>query len=927
MRYLISIIFLLLSIPFCLGVTVQDLDGNYLTGYPDISLAKMQDDGFYYHKLYIDFYNNDGTDKTGKIGIDFKDCMIPESTIYSIVTESGIKKLAEIAQPTEYITMTKHYSEKGFESQTDDYKYYSEITALAKNITTVRFDIKTECPELKYDAIFWTCAEEGCDFENADYSILLDPSIDASKINLTGACIGINTWDNCTFPYQNAASTDILYRNFTYTTNNAIVAIKDQAIYTNNGTVAVTYGDIDEPLYENDWQYFFPLDFNGYDIAGNLSKIHDCSPFVMNGSQTIQTTGALEQLTHPSVQDIYNKIFGYDNVSQDWYYQDYGSNVSNGRSDNFIGFNQGSLVNTYNYTCSLAIANISQTQTFTMGAIFYFNSSNLGIGRSVGYSYWLNGGTQVYSIIYRPFYSGMIYPQVTQNNGTALHWNNGDYIFTSVSQPLETRFLMVTNFHLQDNKMNATLYINNNIIWSGLSDNELTEMPSSFTNIAGDRKERFLLGPYGDFPIYGRIYNAFIYTGAFSNSWENMLYNRLMNKLQLSSISFDSLYVNRTIYDKNQVYSYKATQNLTKNIYNITIYDQDGALIAQNITIQKYDIVGNYDQYYTLTGGYTSSAADGTYKFKIYNSNYTPSNIYAIFNGSTGIKYIVAYLALNTTSKTIFTLKELGIEKVLEGVKIDQYKQIGGSSQLVDTKTTDVSGTAQINYFPDTTYVFTFTKAGYVDKTITLDPITSSTYTIRMSKASSVNAEPDHFGIVIDYQPRLFYEGQNSTFIFTIFNYNNTLVDYSINLSYPSGGYYNSGSNPSGQQFTLVVPIPNNLNLFDVVTLRYSYQTTVSGIKNFTVVMPIVLNGGTITTPRFQDNTYGLGIFERVVIVTFLVLLAAGLVGLVMGSMGAIVTIFVFLAYFSYIGFIPMAILWITMLVLFMLLIRGATNG
>jgi hypothetical protein len=133
-------------------------------------------------------------------------------------------------------------------------------------------------------------------------------------------------------------------------------------------------------------------------------------------------------------------------------------------------------------------------------------------------------------------------------------------------------------------------------------------------------------------------------------------------------------------------------------------------------------------------------------------------------------------------------------------------------------------------------------------------------------------------------------------------------VNYGYNLTYPSNSKKNSSNNPLGSILTSRFNILSS-SPFDRVKLSYYYTSTIGGYRNFTYYFPIHYVNNSITNNTIagkKDNpTYGMGLLERIIIVTLIVLIFLGISAL-MGQplAGLLIGGFVF-SYFVYIQFIP----------------------
>jgi hypothetical protein len=178
-----------------------------------------------------------------------------------------------------------------------------------------------------------------------------------------------------------------------------------------------------------------------------------------------------------------------------------------------------------------------------------------------------------------------------------------------------------------------------------------------------------------------------------------------------------------------------------------------------------------------------------------------------------------------------------------------------------------------------------------------------------MSKNNQVNFSYTLDGITTIFSPNLFYNNQLNTFNMIWASPNASLLSYGYNISLPNGtSYTQSASNSLGSQLTNTFNI-TNASVYDTVRIDYYYITTLAGRRNLTLNLPIISNSSDVTLNNTfmsnRNNTYGLGIFERVLICVLIVLFVVG-VGTMVGQPipGLVMGLFVY-GYMYWIGFIP----------------------
>jgi len=181
--------------------------------------------------------------------------------------------------------------------------------------------------------------------------------------------------------------------------------------------------------------------------------------------------------------------------------------------------------------------------------------------------------------------------------------------------------------------------------------------------------------------------------------------------------------------------------------------------------------------------------------------------------------------------------------------------------------------------------------------------------------------------IAIVYGPQSFNNTQVTNFTFLINSPYGSLTEYGINLTYPGGSNYITGSNAIGGALTALINI-SNATVFDVVRLEYFYTTTIGGRRNFTDQFPIDFPDGTgsLTFVANRNKTFGLGIFERVLVATLIAIFIVGIAALVGQPLPGFGLNLFIQSYLTYIGFIP---IWITLpsLLLGMMILIWKSGG
>lgn len=356
-------------------------------------------------------------------------------------------------------------------------------------------------------------------------------------------------------------------------------------------------------------------------------------------------------------------------------------------------------------------------------------------------------------------------------------------------------------------------------------------------------------------------------------------------------------YLNQSLDRENSVTVYvrdEVTGNLITGISNVTF---TGTLVSIN-----YNATNGTLFVYNLTpDNYTVTVVAPLYSSRQYFitvTNHSTQTLNAFLTQSS-INVILSY-----------TDKATGV--VLEGVNVALSRMINGTLTLVESRLTDVTGRTQFTVASTGAYTFTNTKTGYITKIFSLNPVLFTSYNVQMEKSTSTTTPMDLQSISVTYTPSVFVKSSN-TFLWTISAPEGTLTNYGYNLTTQCKNLTGaSGVNAYGSTLTSIFNLSCASN-YDTVTLRYYYQNSGGSQRNFTKIIGITstTSNSTITT-TMKDSTYGLGLFERLLITVVLVLIIMGVVGSIGGVISSMVVGLLVLGYFAQVGFIPWSAIIIT---------------
>lgn len=363
----------------------------------------------------------------------------------------------------------------------------------------------------------------------------------------------------------------------------------------------------------------------------------------------------------------------------------------------------------------------------------------------------------------------------------------------------------------------------------------------------------------------------------------------------------------------------------TNNSILITLYDEATGfqITTTNITII---LTGNAseDTYYTTTGTkFLEGLQDGNYTIKLTGGAYQLKT-YVITVAERSTQSLNAYLSTNY-SQSIFTILNEYSGASIESSSFNMARLINASWVTVESKLSDITGRAQVNYLEGVKYRFTVSKTGYITKVFELDPVLFSSYNVKLTPIQVVDITSDYSGIGLTYYPKYFYNDEQNSLTFTINDPSGSLTSYYVNITYPNGTWVSkqsSGVNAVGETFNIDFNI-SDAGIYDRVTIKYGYDTSITSLKEFSYTYSIIGGGSDgHTLSDIKDNDYGMGIFEKILIATITVLLISGVAFLVAGITGSLILGLLSYGFFVYIQFLPLWSILISLFVGMILLIN-----
>ena len=364
-----------------------------------------------------------------------------------------------------------------------------------------------------------------------------------------------------------------------------------------------------------------------------------------------------------------------------------------------------------------------------------------------------------------------------------------------------------------------------------------------------------------------------------------------------------------------QTVNYSALVNYT---FGSTTYNYFGSNL--NIYNTSFCIIPNYVNLSATLQLTYIGANQYVYSYSDYLNNQT--------------KALTLYLQ-NTASQTTITVKDLYSQRAVTNALVTSYRFINNNWIPLEQRYTDPTGAASFNYVPNIQYKFLISASGYSDYGFTPNLPLASSYTIPITRINGLNSSTDYERVVVYFNPDKFYDGYQQ-FTWAISSPFNELDSYSYTITYPSGIDTESGTNPGGQI------LYSNLNINSTQSnykVQLDFFYVVNNIKKNYTFIYYIANGGnfianysgtSLTNNTMKNptcNIYGLALFDRLLIVTFFIVLFAGIATL-MGK--PLIGMFLAAAlwfFFVYICFIPVWAVLLPALILLIILSKRSESG
>jgi len=377
----------------------------------------------------------------------------------------------------------------------------------------------------------------------------------------------------------------------------------------------------------------------------------------------------------------------------------------------------------------------------------------------------------------------------------------------------------------------------------------------------------------------------------------------------------------------NQNYTALNNYTITFNLYsensvNVNIYkEEDATPILENITV-LVEGTSSSDTFYTNTSNLLiEGLSDGNYTFKLSGDNWTQRS-YIVTVADRSTQNLNVYLS-NASDTVTFTNLDFDTSQPIETVAMYQQRLINDTWTTIESKYTDITGRAQFTHDLNVKYRFTAEKNTYESKVFDLDPIIYTSYTIRLQKSLTVDTNTGLFDVSLVYYPKSFTNEANNTFTFTFGSVGGSLQTYGYLLTYPGGTQGDSGSSANGETLNTGNFLITGAVYGDYANLTYWYDSTLGSNKTYSAQITISNITNNNTLQDNVNNDYGLGVLDKIIIATIVIIIFAGVLTLFgtaeFGLLGGLVA----LGIFTKTGFISLWAAIPVFIVGILLLLRG----
>jgi hypothetical protein len=362
-----------------------------------------------------------------------------------------------------------------------------------------------------------------------------------------------------------------------------------------------------------------------------------------------------------------------------------------------------------------------------------------------------------------------------------------------------------------------------------------------------------------------------------------------------------------------QTFSLYASNSILVNIYNAT----SGSKLTQTVNLFVENATDTVRSNTTSTGEFFYyELYPDTYIITATSTGFQNAE-YEVTVGNNTFQTLNIFMPEETDTSEVFTVKDENSGDVIESATVSVQRFINGSFVLVNSLSTDITGRVQFSYVEGDRYRFIVSKTGYETKTFELNPIIFSSYNIWLTP--QIDVEPtDNDLLTITIEPSQYQNNANNSLIVVFSSPDGSLELYGFSATWNATTFTNQGTNAYGEALNQTIQILD-AELGDRVYLEYYYMLSGGDLKTFSGYYTISGLNATAGTFLNVGDDYGLGLFERVLIVTLITLAIAGAGFLFSGITGSGLLAMLILGFFIQLGFLTPWILVPPMIFIFLL--------
>lgn len=364
-------------------------------------------------------------------------------------------------------------------------------------------------------------------------------------------------------------------------------------------------------------------------------------------------------------------------------------------------------------------------------------------------------------------------------------------------------------------------------------------------------------------------------------------------------------------------------QNLTFSLYGansvlVKAYNQtSGSLISGSTVTIEYE--GTETGSTTTSTGekYIDSLTIGNYTFTISAAGFDNAQ-YQINVGNRTFQTLNAYLGADSDTTVVLSLIDRDTGASIEDGTVTIKTSVNGTPIVVSSLSSDITGRVQFAYEAERAYTFIVTHPDYQPKNFTLDPIIFDSYNVRLTKDSPDTDVGDYAGISITWEPDYLTNNATNNISFTFSSPKGNFLLYGYNVTWNGTTTTHTDTNAYGSTVDTTVNV-GEASILERMVIDYYYQKSDGELFTYRIFITALDPDTRFTHAQNIGNDYGLGILDRVLIITLVILVLFG-IGYVFGGfeVAGVVTLAV-MGYFLWIELVPRWAMFISMIMIVML--------